>query len=314
MDKLDTITLGRTGLRASVMGLGCGGHSRLGLSQGKSEAEAAGVVRAALDLGVNFIDTAEGYGTEDVVGLGLQGTPRDHVILSTKAGVGWHDRKSTAGELSERVDACLGRLRTDTIDIFHLHGVGLDDYSFACDELVPEMLKLREKGKIRFLGITEAFSTDTSHRMLSRAVQDDCWDVMMVGFNILNQSAREQVLKVTQEKQIGTLCMFAVRRALSQPDALRELMQQLVDQGLVKEIDVEDALGFLIAKGVAHSIQDAAYRFCRWEPGMDVILSGTGSVQHLEANAESLSQPALPPEIVDRLKSIFEGVDSISGN
>ena len=311
---MDYVLLGKTGLQPSAMGLGCGGHSRLGLSQGKSESEAVAVVQAALDLGITFIDTAEGYRTESVVGIALESTPRASVILSTKAGVGWQDRRCNASELRERVHASLNRLGTDYIDVFHLHGVRLDQYEYACDELVPELLKLKTEGKIRFLGITEAFIPEPDHKMLSRAVLDDCWQVIMVGFNILNQSAREVVLRVAQQKEIGTLCMFAVRRALSQPDALREVLNQLLLEGLLGSADADHALSFLTDTGIAGSLQEAAYRFCRWEPGMDVILSGTGSVDHLRANAYSLSLPALPDEVLVRLQAMFAGVDSVSGN
>lgn len=311
---MEFVTLGKTGLKVTVMGLGCGGHSRLGISQGKTEAEAVEIVRAALDLGINFIDTAEGYRTEQIVGFGLDGVSREQVVLSTKAGVGWRDRQSTGPELRERVHASLERLKTDYVDVFHLHGVMIEDYSYACEELLPVLVDLKSEGKIRFIGITEAFAPDPAHKTLVRAIQDDYWDVMMVGFNILNQSARSRILKLTQEKGIGTLCMFAVRRALSQRDALRELIQQLVDQELIRDVDIEDALGFLVAKDCSDSLQDAAYRFCRWEPGIDVVLSGTGNVQHLRSNVESLLRPPLPPEIVDRLQGMFEGIDSITGN
>jgi len=108
--------------------------------------------------------------------------------------------------------------------------------------------------------------------------------------------------------------MFAVRRALSQPEALRELLQQLIDRNLLKGVDGDDALDFLVAKDVAFSLQDAAYRFCRWEPGIDLVLSGTGSISHLRTNAESLGRPALPPAIVERLRQMFAGIDSITGN
>jgi aryl-alcohol dehydrogenase-like predicted oxidoreductase len=311
---MENVTLGRTGLQATVMGLGCGGHSRLGVSHGRSEEEASEIVREALDLGINFIDTAEVYGTESIVGKGLAGVPRDQVILSTKAGVGWQDRRSTACELRERVNASLKRLKTDYIDIFHVHGVMIEDYDYALAEWVPALLDLRTEGKIRFIGITEAFAPDPAHKTLTRALHDDCWDVMMVGFNILNQSARDRILPHTRAKNIGTLCMFAVRRALSQPEALRELLQQLIDRNLLKGVDGDDALDFLVAKDVAFSLQDAAYRFCRWEPGIDLVLSGTGSISHLRTNAESLGRPALPPAIVERLRQMFAGIDSITGN
>jgi hypothetical protein len=79
-------TLGKTGLRVSVAGLGCGGNSRLGLGAGKSEAEAITLVRAAIDLGINFIDTAEAYGTEEVLGRALDGIPRIAWFFPRRAG------------------------------------------------------------------------------------------------------------------------------------------------------------------------------------------------------------------------------------
>ena len=68
---MEYVTLGRTGLRVSVAGLGCGGFSRLGLGRGKSEAEAVALIHRALDLGVNLFDTAAAYGTEAVLGKAL---------------------------------------------------------------------------------------------------------------------------------------------------------------------------------------------------------------------------------------------------
>lgn len=144
--------------------------------------------------------------------------------------------------------------------------------------------------------------------MLTLAANDDDWDVVMVGFNIINQSARQRVLPWTQAKRIGTLGMFAVRRALSDPAALRALVMELVTDGQVDAADFEEPLGFL------DDITDGAYRFCRYEPGIDVILSGTGNVEHLKANAASLSRPPLPPDLVERLHRIFARVDSVSGN
>ena len=313
---MDDVILGRTGLRVSRAGLGCGGHSRLGLSGGRTDAEAESVVREALALGINFIDTAEGYGTEEVVGRAIGGTPRDRVVLSTKAGVQWKDRKATGAEMKERIEACLGRLRTDHVDVFHLHGVSADDYPYAREELIPALRELQAAGKIRFLGITEAFASDTSHRMLSLAVQDDCWDVMMVGFNMLNPSARETILARTRERNIGTLCMFAVRRALSRPDALRNVMRDLASEGRVdpEAFDPENPLGFLMEDGISSSLPEAAYRFCRWEPGIDVVLTGTGSAEHLKANIASIAGAPLPPAVVERLTTLFAKVDTVSGN
>ena len=76
--------LGRTGLKVSVAGLGCGGNSRLGLGT-LTRVQSADLVRRALDAGINFIDTAMAYGTEEIVGDALVGRPRDQVVISTKS-------------------------------------------------------------------------------------------------------------------------------------------------------------------------------------------------------------------------------------
>src|SRR5438445_12257326 len=77
--------LGKTGLTVSVAGLGCGGNSRLGLGLGASFDDCVAVVRTAVDLGVNFLDTAEGYGTEAIVGAATRHYDRDRLVISTKA-------------------------------------------------------------------------------------------------------------------------------------------------------------------------------------------------------------------------------------
>jgi aryl-alcohol dehydrogenase-like predicted oxidoreductase len=137
----------------------------------------------------------------------------------------------------------------------------------------------------------------------------------MVGFNLLNQSARERVLPHTQARGIGTLCMFAVRRALATPEAVRETVAGLIEKGELSADafdDLAEPLAFLLRDSA--DLTEAAYRFCRHEPGIDVVLSGTGSVAHLEQNAASLDRPPLPAADADRLRRLFAGIDSVSGN
>lgn len=81
-----------------------------------------------------------------------------------------------------------------------------------------------------------------------------------------------------------------------------------------EELDPADPLGFLLRDGSAENLPDAAYRFCRYEPGIHVVLSGTGNREHLEANLASLNRPPLPPHHIERLKHLFRRVDSVSGN
>ena len=308
-----TTVLGRTGLEVTCMGVGCGGPSRAGQSTGKSEAESVAVVRQALDEGLNLVDTSEAYDTEAIVGQAIKGLDRSKLVLSTKKQA---RGRLSAQDVEQSLEASLKRLGTDYIDIYHLHAVVLEDYAYLLSEIVPTLHRLRDQGKIRFIGITERFGADTQHAMLRRALRDDVWDVMMVGFNLLNQSARERIFAQTIERDIGVLIMFAVRRALSRPERLAQVIKELIESGQLDpaDIDREDPLGFLVHEGGAVNVTDAAYRFCRDEPGAHVILSGTGNPAHLQANLASFERPPLPVEDRRRLERLFRRVDSVAGN
>jgi len=313
-------TLGRTGLEVSVAGLGCGGHSRLGQGTGASESQSIRLVEAAIDLGITFIDTAQAYGTEEIVARGIR-AKRDQVVLSTKAHIiqkgtsPLGDDLISADEFKQRVEASLKRLGTDYVDILHLHGVLPDQYAHCAKELVPALHDLRSEGKIRFLALSERFIYDTSHDMLKLALPDDFFDVIMVGYNLINPSARKVVLPLCDKNNIGVLCMFAVRRALSNREALKQLMAELADEGIIDAamLDRDDPLGFLREQGGAESVIDGAYRFCRHTPNIHVVLTGTGSIEHLQQNIASINREALKPECLEQLEAIFGDVESVSG-
>jgi len=246
------------------------------------------------------------------VGLAIKDIDRSAVVLSTKK---WVSGDIPPADVEKGLEDSLNRLGTDYVDIYNLHGVDLKDYPYLRAEIVPVLEKMREQGKIRFLGITERFNADPGHDMLIRALSDDVWDVMMVGFNMLNPSAIDRVFPLTREKNIGVQIMFAVRLALSRPERLQEVVKELVDNQLISkgDIDLNDSLGFLVHEGGAESITDAAYRFCRYTPGVDVVLSGTGNPDHIRANIESFSRPPLPEADLIKLEQIFGKVDSVSG-
>jgi aryl-alcohol dehydrogenase-like predicted oxidoreductase len=302
-------TLGRTGLRVSRVGLGCGGPSRLGQSYGASPEDSKRVILRALELGVNLFDTAESYATEAVLGAALRSAGVSaRVVVSTKKGVwDWNAKRlCTPREMADGIDASLERLGRDQIEIFHLHGLGAEHVDYAFSEILPVLRSAQSEGKLAHLAVSEAFLGDTSHRMLERVIPEDVFDVVMVGFNLLNPSARRSVLPALRERRVGTLIMFAVRRALTKPERLREVLDGLVKEGKLSG-GVEEQLSFL------GDVRDAAYRFCRHEPGADVVLTGTGSVAHLEQNVASLLGEPLPAEHQARLAQLFSHIDSVTG-
>jgi aryl-alcohol dehydrogenase-like predicted oxidoreductase len=130
---MDYTTLGRTGLKVGVAGLGCGGFSRLGLSTGGTEASAIGIIHAALDQGVNLLDTAEPYGTEAVVGKAISTVPRDSVVICTKSSVFRDGERWTADRVVASLDNSLRELGIDCIDVFQLHAVPPSGYDYVRD-------------------------------------------------------------------------------------------------------------------------------------------------------------------------------------
>lgn len=313
---MEFTTLGRTGFRVSVVGMGCGGASRLGQAYGNSEAESVAVVRRAMELGINTIDTAEAYRTEEIVGKAIAGVARDQIFISTKKNPYKEATPVSAGELIAGCEASLRRLGTDYVDVYHIHGPKQGQTQHVLEELVPALETLRTQGKIRATAISEHFSSDTQHSVMLDLFQADVWDVAMVGYNILNQTASRTVFPITQARGIGTECMFAVRKAFSRPEHLRAVLADLVEKGEVPaaEIDLDNPLGFVLAESDAADLTEAAYRFCRHEPGLDIILMGTGSIHHLETNVRSLLRPPLPGPVTERLQRIFAHAVSASGS
>jgi aryl-alcohol dehydrogenase-like predicted oxidoreductase len=304
---MEYTTLGRTELKVSVAGLGCGGFSRLGLNTGGTEASAIAIIHAALDLGVNLLDTAAPYATEGVVGKALQGVPRDKVVIATKASVLRGGERYTPERVVASLDNSLRELGVDCIDVFQLHAVPPSGYDYVRDTIAPALLREKERGKFRFLGITETSPNDLEHEMLQRAVPDDVWDVVMVAFHLMNQNTRENVFPATLQHRVGTLLMFAVRSIFASTDRVAAAMKELAAAGQVPQwlADTPDPLGFLIHPGGASSLTDAAYRYVRHEPGVDVVLFGTGDQAHLRSNIASILKPPLPEADRDKLKELF---------
>ena len=179
------------------------------------------------------------------------------------------------------------------------------------------MKRQQAAGKIRFLGITEQFGGDTGHAMLPRALADDHFDVIMVGFNLVNPSARERVFPLTRAHDVGTLIMFAVRRQLSDPAALREAVAGLIARGEVDggQVDAADPLGFL---------RDARRDRLGGRGRLPLLPPRAGRARDPDRHRRCRppgSQPrrhpgpgALPADVLERLTRLFGKVDSVSGN
>ena len=309
---MEYTTLGSTGLKVSVAGLGCGGGSRLGMARGLPTEESVRLVQVAMDIGVNYLDTAAVYGTEEIVGKAIKVVLRDQIHVATKASIRNGMELIPVTDVIASLETSLRKLDTDYVDVFQFHAVPPMLYSRIREEYAPALLREKEKGKFRHLGLTETPPNDPAGEMLIEASQDPIWEVAMLGFHMMHQVARRNCFPGTMANGIGTVIMFVVRSIFSIPGRLEESMAQLIFEKRVPDwLDGDNPLGFLVRDGGADTIIDAAYRYARHEPGAEVILFGSGVEEHIRTNIASILRPPLPAEDLVRLEELFGALEGV---
>jgi aryl-alcohol dehydrogenase-like predicted oxidoreductase len=191
---LDTLGLGKTELMVTRLGLG-------GIPiQRRTEDEAVEVVRRCLELGINFLDTANGYTTsEERIGKAVKGH-RHEVIIATKSGA------REPGELKKHLDLSLKRLDTDYIDLYQFHQVGdfptMEKVVDPESGLMPVLEEAKKAGKIRHIGVT-------SHQIdVAKAlVKTDLFETLMFPFNFITCEPAEELLPLCKEHDVGFIDM-----------------------------------------------------------------------------------------------------------
>src|SRR5262249_33903149 len=148
---------------------------------------------------------------------------------------------------------------------------------------VPQ--KLKAEGKVRAIVLPDGFLRDPDHQMLRAAVADPCVDAIMVGFNLSNRSAANSLIPAAKQKGLAVIGMFAVRGLLHLPAAADAVLREEMKQAGIRDLP------------------ELAYRYCRHQPGIDIVLTGTSNPAHLRQNIESTLGPPLPPALFDSLRA-----------
>lgn len=298
--------LGRTGLEVPLLGLGSGGPSRLGQDQGATSKSVGDLVSLAMELGANLFDTAPIYGESEVLlGEALSGIERDAYLLSTKFRP-LDDEGAVLEEshLDESLERSLRRLKTDHIDLFFLHAVPPPVFDQVWDTFGTALHRAKERGLIRQVGVSEAYVNDHTHQTAIDAIATDAVDVVMVGYNLLSPSARELVLSEAEDRGVGIVVACAIRKVISDPDLLEQVIENWKREGLLDEsIPSHGALDWLLDE--APSVTSAAYRFASQADEVSCVLTGTSSPGHLRQNAAAITEPPLSEPSLERIWRTF---------
>ena len=175
---------------------------------------------------------------------------------------------------------------------------------------------MRASSELRHVGSTDASSSDGAHDWLRHALPADVFDVVMVGHNMLNQSAGRNVFPACVDRNVGVMNIYTSRSVMSDSGRLREVVADLAVRGVVPD-DVASAaepLGWLIESGQAGTLVEAAYRYAAYTEGVSTVMTGTIDPVHLEQNVESVLKGPLSAEATARLRSEFGSVTDPIGN
>jgi aryl-alcohol dehydrogenase-like predicted oxidoreductase len=320
---------GRSGMRLSILGFGCGAVGGLMVRGDPADQERA--VARALDAGVNYFDTAVQYGdgeSEKNLGRVLKKLHPADVVVGTKVRLKSSEFARIGEAVTTSLEGSLQRLGREQVDIFHLHNAitstgGGDSLTVrqVLEEVVPAFDRLRRRGKTRFLGITAVGDTTALREVIDARV----FDSAQVCYNMLNPSAATalpenypaqdygRLFGRTQAAGVGVVGIRVLAGGALSGSAERHPIASPPPQpiGSAASYDADLArarrLMPLVAAGFAASLAEAAIRFAISHPAMGTILVGMASPQQFEQALAAVQQGPLPPVALDRLAKLQQG-------
>jgi aryl-alcohol dehydrogenase-like predicted oxidoreductase len=299
---MQTRPLGKTGERVSALGFGCMGL--VGWYGERDDAEAQATLLAAIDSGITHFDTAASYQVgenEKFVGATIRGR-RDRVFLATKCGIAWRDGALSVDNKPEHIaaslEASLGRLGTDHVDLFYLHRI---DRTVPIEESVGALAKLVAAGKTRYIGLSEC-----SAATLRRAHAVHPVAAIQCEYSVWWREPEQELLPTCRELGVGFVAYSPLGRGflagnfrtladLPQNDARRN-MPRFAEGNVQHNLVIADAVREIAARKAVTPAQIAlAWVLAR---GEDILpIPGTKRRTRLAENIAALDVKLSPAEL-----------------
>jgi aryl-alcohol dehydrogenase-like predicted oxidoreductase len=317
---------GRSGMQLSVLGFGCGAVG--GFMVRGDPAEQERTVARAIAAGVNYFDTAVQYGdgeSEKNLGRVLQKLKPANVAVGTKVRLPPGEFGRIADAVTMSLEGSLARLGLDRVDIFHLHnaitetgGGSALSVRQVLDDVVPAFERLRQQGKIRFLGLTAVGDTAA----LNQVIDAGAFDSAQVVYNMLNPSAAEELpqnypaqdygklFDHTTTAGVGVVGIRVLAGGALSGSAERHPIAgpapEPIGSAMSYDADVDRARRLipLVKEGFSTSLTEAATRFALSHPAMGTILVGMATPQQFEDALAAVQKGPLPPAALDRLTAL----------
>lgn len=328
---MDYRQLGRTGLRVSTLGFGCGNVGGLLVRGTPAERERA--VARGIELGINYFDTASIYGdglSEEHLGQALRALRAD-VIVGTKVRLAPSDLAAIPAAIVRSTEDSLRRLGMERVDLMQFHNpIAVDrrgtwvSSKDVLQTILPTLARLVEDGKARFFGLTALGDTPA----LLDVIADGRIQTAQVCLNLLNPTAAVDVpskfpvqdfsrlLTRCHERGIGTIIIrVAAGGALSGVETRHPIASpppEPIASGADYATDVRRAqrLQPLVDEGHAESLVEASLRFAVGSEGVSTVLLGYSSLDQLEYAAKCVAKGPLPAATLGRLRELWAGLTS----
>jgi aryl-alcohol dehydrogenase-like predicted oxidoreductase len=317
---------GRTGMKVSALGFGCGAVG--GIMVRGDPADQERLVARAIGVGVNYFDTAVLYGdgaSEQNLGRVLRKLKPANAIVGTKVRIPPDAFGRIADAIVTSLESSLKRLQLDRADIFHLHnpitlsGSGSElSARQVLDDVVPAFQRLRQQGKIRYLGISAVGDTAALHQVIDAGV----FDSAQVVYNMLNPSAGEalppnypaqdygRLFDHTKAAGAGVVGIRVLAGGALSGSAERHPIAspapEPIGSAMSYDADIARArrLMPLVTEGFAGSLTEAATRFALSHPAMGTLLVGMATPQQFEDALAAVEKGPLPQAALDRLSAL----------